>query len=170
MSPSEYVHYMQEQEHGMRRTIETGNTIYTIQLATPEYMASRDISHAQNPDALNRRVHELNGSLFFLISMRPSKGDLAERNSNSMATYYEGQVMNDIVLKTNKGDVPPAVIHFENNLGLSPDNTLVAGFVVGDSLHSDIQLVFNDRYAGNPMVQASFPTASINKLPSLIIR
>ncbi len=84
-----------------------------------------------------------------------------------MANYYEGLVMGDLKLYTSTGNIGPAVCHFENNLGLVPYNTLVAAFNVGDSLKGDLRLEFNDRYSGNPMLNAAFNTDAISALPQL---
>lgn len=170
LGPREYVQYLQQPGNGLRKIVETGNMVYTVQLATPAFIASQELGVASGDSAsTGARVDELSGNLYFLITMKPAGTSGAPLNTDAMASYYGGRVVKDLSLITAAGTLSPATCHFENNLGLVPHNTLVTAFSVGDKLTGDLKLVFNDRYSGNPMIQATFPARTILELPKLKI-
>jgi hypothetical protein len=84
-----------------------------------------------------------------------------------MAGYYGGSVINDLSLRVGQNAIKPSACHFENNLGLVSHNTLIAVFELHDSLVKDVQLAFNDRYSGNPMIHTTFSAKDISALPQL---
>ncbi len=165
MSPAEYIRYM-EASPDMVKKVEAGSIVYTVQLATPEYMTSKELNGSNDKAAFSQRLKERKSSLFFLIGIE-SKDKNHSLNNEGMALYYGSTVVNDVSLQAGNVRLAPIVCHFENNLGLTDKNTLVTGFYVPDTLKEEVQFELNDRYAGNPLVKASFSMKDVSSLPSL---
>lgn len=168
LDPMQYIRYIEAPGSKLRRQVESGNTIYTLQLATPAYIASRDAAgDGWSSQDIRKRMEELKGTLFILVAMQSKDPSRVPLNSDEMALYYGGAVVRDLELQLGSQRLKPAVCHYENNLGLGPHNTLVVGFVTGDTLRSDPRFVFNDRFRQIPLIQARFEAERINNLPSL---
>lgn len=164
-TPADLIQYLEEKEHGYVSKIKTGNVVYSIQLATPQYMAAKETADAGNASTLfAQRVKELDGHLFVLLrieSRQNNPGDAERRVS-----YYAGAAQSDIILRYGDKLLTPVSYHFEDNFGLSPYNTIVVAFATGTK-PEDAALVFNDRYAGNPMIRASFSAEQISNIPAI---
>ncbi len=177
LAPAEYIHYM-EQDAAYKKKVDAGNTQYTIQLALPGYMALKDaygFNKELNADAYSKRIKELDGFIFFLVNIiKAPSGDplkkmaAGQASTEQMVMYYESAA-GDITLKDGDAELKPVTYHFENNDNLSPYNTIVVAFPDNGGNGKDLQLVFNDRYAGNPLVKASFPKTLITHPPTLLI-
>lgn len=176
--PAAYVRYVEDPDHQYRVKQVIGDKEYTIQLAPPEYLISKESE--EHKDSLSsfvaRRRAELKGYMFFLVRMghteqsrREQGGKLQseqQANVNSMVAYYDQQAAADISLQSGSRTLSPSTYVFENNYGLSPYNTIVVGFEVGE-LATELTLNFNDRYKNTPAIRASFSKETIDKLPAL---
>jgi hypothetical protein len=176
LPPVSYVHYLEDQEHELVRKVIAGDYEYTIQLATPEYMACKGQA-ADSSSGLSARIAELKGHLFFIVKMnrteqkRMASGTMEEATRHSEAdalvAYYDQQAAQDITLETGTGsNLHPVTYHFEQNYGLAPYNTMIAGFETGP-VTEDISFVFNDRLRNIPQVRASFSKSVLQELPQL---
>lgn len=178
LGPTDYIRYVENVENGYRKTIETRSLKYTIQLGTSEFMAIKEARGGNGEldlHALETRLKELHGYTFFILKMA-RKNQTGSTDGTYMATpseaesmvmYYEQEASKDLHLKVNDHLESPAVYHFENNYGLSPENTIVAGFNV--PCDKDLELIFNDRYANEPLVKCVFSKESLSQLPNLKI-
>ncbi|MBL7712055.1 MAG: hypothetical protein JNL13_06315 [Chitinophagaceae bacterium] len=176
--PAAYLRYVEDPGHEYRVKQEIGDKEYTIQLAPPEYLISKESE--EHKDSLSgfvsRRRAELKGYMFFLVRMghteqsrREQGGKLQseqQANVNSMVAYYDQQAAADISLQSGNRTLSPSTYVFENNYGLSPYNTIVVGFEVGEPL-TELTLNFNDRYNNIPSIRAGFSKETLDKLPTL---
>lgn len=173
---SSYVKYVEDPEHQLKRSVRSGNIEYSIQLATPEYMACLELSDKHDENAyriLPGRIDELKGHIFFIIrcAIRKTAESVSETmhtksNAEAVAMYYQAQAAEDISLWNGTKQYMPEIYHYEDNYGLAPYNTIVVGFEYLAS-PGDIKLVFNDSLNENPIVQMVYSNQLIKKLPSL---
>ncbi len=175
LKPNKYVAFMEDNDK-TRQTIETGGSIYSIQLATPDYMACRELSEELEESDLapiRSRAKELEGYVFFIINIGQRKEESSviediqkKHKAGEMIMYYQSAAANDIILYCDDTQVYPATYHYEDNYGLAPYNTIITGFKV-PKLESDLKLVFNDRYNNNLFIQASYSKNTLENLPTL---
>lgn len=178
--PNKYVQYLKnaKNEYQIKQTI--GIHEYTIQLATPEYMIVKELGNDDDSTTANfqKRMKELKGYLFFLIKMNTTEKSRMEQggkrtseqqlNVDRMVSYYDQQAILDISLTQGYNELKPVTYVFENNYELSPFNTIVVGFEVGEN-KEDLTLTFNDKYNNIPAIRASFSKKKLESLPKLNI-
>lgn len=166
-----------------RKKIVSGNFEYTFQLATPEYMVCKEFADSlKNLPVLsfNKRLSELKGYVFFIINIEKAHSSnstlnqefISSSEKQELLAYYQQIASNDISLITNKDELKPSVWNFEDNYGLSPYNTIVAGFkkdLVSIS-EPEMILVFNDRYTHTPKLKVSYTKDEIKNIPLLTIK
>lgn len=164
-SGSDLVRYLEDKENGYTREVDAGRVTYSVQLATPQYMAAKEYADSSEADAgFRQRARELEGYLFFLIRIQPESVD--KTDADRMVRYYSGAAQGDLTLNYGGKVLNAASYHFEDNFSLSPYNTIVVAFETG-SKPEDAALLFNDRYANNPLVRASFSARQLSEIPSL---
>ena len=180
LSPAEYVRYMDDVRHQLVRTVTEGADEYTIQLATPEYVATKELSQnnsSREQSAIKKRLNELQGYVFFIIHIGKKHG--AEPTSatklfseaaqaDQMTMYYMQAAEKDIMLETDSKSLMPVTYNFENNYGLAPYNSIVVGFEPGAGFgNHEMKLVFQDRFKAHSYIQASFESGQLQHLPQL---
>lgn len=173
-SGKKYMAYMEDEEHELKKEVVSGGVNYSFQLATPEYMACKEFGGLKDridTIAFYNRLKETSGYVFFLIrisnpvqSMSPMIG--VEADAEEMVMYYQSAAAYDIQLLEGKSTHPVSTYLFENNYGLAPYNTIIAGFK-REHFDEDLQLVFTDRYHDNPLLKASFTHTNIQNIPTL---
>ena len=165
-TPGEIVQRMESKDNGFVRNITAGQMQYSIQLAPPEYMASKDVdASSENNTELLSRTKELEGYLFFIVKIQRKQSTQSDNEREAM--YFTSQAQQDIQLQYGGSSLLPTVYNYENNYGLTPYNTLVIGFETGTEPLGDVKLVFNDQFNRNPRIQASFSASQLNEVSSL---
>lgn len=174
LPPAAYVRHLESADHAYLRQVVAGSYEYTIQLATPEYMACKE--DWDSDSARQARISELKPYRFFLIRMRATEAQRkaaggamdAQRvmEADAMVAYYDQQAAGDISLRSGTQLLHPATYHFEHNYGLAPHNTIVVAFETGDE-EQDLELVFQDRFRNIPQIKAGFSKSDLEALPSL---
>lgn len=172
LAPRSYAAYMEDASHDMKRTVKNGAISYTIQLATPEYVASKELGDGTYSETdFSERLTALKDYTFFYITISgegaPKWNDPALAGQRDM--YYMQSAGDDIRLVYKNRELAPATYHFENNFGLSPYNTLLVAFKTGAEMSGSLQLVFNDRFNDNYLIKSSFKAEAITQLPNLVI-
>ncbi|PZF74798.1 hypothetical protein DN068_00960 [Taibaiella soli] len=176
-SPAGFIRYMEDPANGCCRTVETNAMIYKIQLATPQYMACRELINKTgsiDAELWKKRLAELDGTVFFIVKMaRKNKENTTEGTSMTdqehaaqMEAYYGQLAAADFSLIQNGSELQKLAYHFENNYGLSPENTIIIGFSV-KNVQKDLSLTFNDRYTHTPAIKAEFSQSTISQLPNI---
>ena len=160
--------YMSYMETDYKKKVISGKTEYTVQLATPTYMACREMDGHPEKDktTFNKRAAEMNGYIYFIIQVKP--GSKAIQSPDAMVMYYQSAAK-DMTLISGGRTLKPAIWNFENNYGLTPYNTIVAGFEYKGENAEDMQLVFNDNYTHIPMIKIKFSKEEITTIPQLAI-
>lgn len=178
LSPAELIHYMEDPANGLRKKITVGGLDYVIQFVTPEYYVSRELAETDSTAVVwQKRLSELNGFYFILVKM--GKNEAARKGTTvagqiytvqsaaTMEAYYDQAAMKDMTLRIGEGNRLPSTYHFENNYGLVPYNTILAGFAVDSKEQGDAEFIFNDQYNSNELIKAGFDQSSIQSIPSL---
>lgn len=170
--PLAYSRYMEDEQNEFKKSVIAGSVTYTVQLAPPEYMVSKEfLGHGRTIDtvAFRQRLNELNGYVFFLVRIQKKNDSKPTPAINSdpasKASYYQFEAPKDLSVVSNNLPLAPATYFFEDNYSLSPYNTIVAGFKC--DLASDLQLTFNDRFEQNPLIKVTFSKYEISQLPHL---
>jgi len=163
--------YISEMEKVFKKKVVSGNMEYNIQYAPAAYMICKELSGNiadSNKELFNKRIKEMKGYVFFIINIKLKNGQTVS-NPDDMVMYYQSEASKDMSLHEKERSIPPSVWNFENNYGLAPYNTIVAGFEDGSDEPEDVQLIFNDNYAHTPMVKVAFTKEELKKLPQLAI-
>lgn len=178
LHPEKYMVFLEQESNELKRTVTAGDTKYTVQLATPEYMVCKQFTDKWDnldTNAFKVRLSELKGHIFFLINISGKATNeasvkewmLANSQVERMVLYYEDRAAEDLSLLDGNETRKPVVYHFENNYGLAPYNTIVVGFE--KPAMNNCQLVFNDRFSGNPYIRVSYQEKDFKKLPHLLL-
>ena len=168
--PDGYVQFMEDESHEFRRKIESGSLSYTIQYATPEYVACKERS-VSSPQLNTARLKELEGTIFFIIHIqgqnKEEAGASGTGNKEEEIMYYQFRAADDFSLLVDNKSLQPVTYHYENNYGLSPFNTIVVGFenVAG----KPVKLTFHDKHHGTPFIKMAFTNEELARLPKLKI-
>lgn len=178
LRPSDYVQFLDNQDNHFVSKHVFGDKEYSIQLATAEYMVAHELEANDSVALYAQRLKELKGFVFFLIKMGTTAESRKQQGGNrvseqqlkvdDMVAYYDQQAIMDISLMSGGKELKPSTYVFENNYDLSPHNTIVVGFEVGE-LNQDLTLNFNDRYTQIPAIRASYSKEKLNSLPKLNI-
>lgn len=173
-SGKKYMAYLENGDHALKKEIVSGGVNYSFQLATPEYIACKEFGGLKeqiDTVAFYNRLKEMSGYVFFLIrisnpvqSMTPMLG--SAEDADEMIMYYQSAAASDIQLLEGQSTHAVSTYLFENNYGLAPYNTIIAGFK-REHFDEDLQLVFTDRYHDNPLLKASFTHNNIQNIPTL---
>jgi hypothetical protein len=173
LPPIAYAQYMEDAGNDMVKAVDFGNLSYKVQLATPQYVVSKELGdQLYDESEFTKRLHELDGYTFFYISIESSGASKMTDPSfaDARASYFVEAAASDISLKSGDDILKPVTYHFENNYGLTSYDKILVAFNTGQQRDQDFQLVFNDRFNENPLVKASFTTKSIAQLPTLEIK
>ncbi|MDI9320440.1 MAG: hypothetical protein QM530_08220 [Phycisphaerales bacterium] len=176
--PERYVQFLENAENKFVSKQVFGFKEYSIQLANPEYMVCKEVENIDSVSLLTKRIKELKGHIFFLIKIGTTEKSRKEQggnrvseqqlNVNDMVAYYDQQAIVDIKLLFGTKELSPVTYVFENNYDLSPYNTIVVGFEIGEQ-YENMKLNFNDRYTNTPAIRASFSKEQMTTLPKLKI-
>jgi hypothetical protein len=178
LRPTDYVKFLDNPDNQFISKQVFGDKEYSIQLATAEYMLAHELEASDSSALYAQRLKELKGFVFFLIKMGATAESRKQQGGNrvseqqlkvdDMVAYYDQQAIMDISLMSGEKELKPSTYVFENNYDLSPYNTIVIGFEVGE-LNQDLTLNFNDRYTQTPAIRASYSKEQLSSLPKLNI-
>ena len=179
LAPVAYVSYVESDDNQLKKKVVIGDFEYTVQLATPAYIACKELIDERGmiePKQLTARLEELKGYSFLLVRMGHLRKDSTRRRDivtsqdvNGQLTYYLEQASRDLTLKVGSARLKPVTYNFENNYNLTPYNTIVAGFETGNEPET-LELEFNDRYRNNALIKAAFSKEDILSIPSLQLK
>lgn len=166
LSPGAFVRQM---EQDYVRKVVSGKNEYTIQYASPAFMICKEMDGqpVNNSKEYNQRMKDLHGYVFFIIRVKSPFNQSG--SADAMVMYYQQDASRDLTLFDGGNELKPAVWNYENNYGLTPYNTIVAGFECPDAENNDLRLVFNDHYTHVPMIKASFSRQELKNAPVLAI-
>lgn len=152
--------YVENADHGLRKTVAAGDFVYTIQYKPTSYILMQE---GRQEDSA--RKAQLQGMVWFNITfkvndfnqspLRFKVGSMEEYTARQ--DYFLNQAVRDLYLMYD-GNVrlSPSAYWFENNQNLLPYETMIAGFHLPDG-HTqptkNMQVVFQDRVFDNGILK-----------------
>lgn len=168
LSPARYINWIENPDHGLRKTKTIGPVEYVVQYKTSEYMMLKNNSSDKKMELPERGFH------YFGLMLNPldKKSQLLHINlSNeedyfSRMQYYNFYFKNDIYLLVNGKRFPCEFYYFESTGKITPGLTFSLAFDIKNE-SGDLQMVINDRIFGSGSLNFLFKQKSLNKIPKL---
>lgn len=178
MSPAGYLKYVSDEDHHLKREVTVGPWEYEIQYKPSAYIIYSENRTGVSSDAYKKREETLKRTAWFNITFRkshsaetPLKSDISGLEEyNSRLSYFSYEARKDIRLLYKGVEIEPMSYHFETNYGLTPQETIVVGFLLPDERpEHELQLSLNDRVFGNGIIKATIDPADIHKAEQIEI-
>lgn len=170
MNPNEYMHFIEGENNGYRRTIESGDVKYTVQYRPPNYIAYKELGSDAKRSEIESRLSELDSTVWFNIgiSIKSSNENPLKYNVSNIKEYQFRQDYFLRLAEANctllyKGEpVKNIAYHFENNYGLTPMDIMVLGYKIPDKYPKEnIVLIYNDELFNNSNIKVSLSKTEI---------
>ncbi|MES2701535.1 MAG: hypothetical protein V4649_02795 [Bacteroidota bacterium] len=179
MTANEYSSYVNNTEHGLKKVMQIDGWEFTILYRPSEYVMLMENKGNKTGYNFEARRAELAGTAWFNISIRRVDGQVtplrfgisSSEEYNERLNYYLNGAIKDISLVYGQDTLGPTSYAFETNYNLTPQETIVAGFILpGDSKFptKDLSISFVDRVFGNGIVKATYNTKTLKNIPNLI--
>lgn len=177
----EYIKYLQEEQHGLRKKIKVGEWEYLMQYKTNDYIVLMENRNNQKGFNSKKRKEELKGSVGFNISFKVADGAISPMRYNLTSKDEYDQRLNYFLnyagkyirlIYDYKDTILPSGYLFENNYNLAPQETMVVTFNLPDGSaqpEKDMQLYYNDVLFKNGIIKAIFSVKDLKKVPELTI-
>lgn len=179
LQPVQYIRYIEDKDNGFRKEKVIDHWVYKVQYKPARYIylqenRSKDPGQAQ----MSERAKQLKDWLFFNIyvsndslrtasPIRLMSRDLDDYNL--ILDYYLNRNKENISLHIDSTVVYPTVYNYENNYNLSPEDVLVVGFRLNESLlsgHFDkMVLVYDDDFLKTGILRFVFSNSDLKKEP-----
>lgn len=179
LTPAEYIHYVESETNGLKRTIAIGQWNFIFQYRPHEYIILFEQGRNLNAKKVQERLRELRGTIWFNIriqrtdhSVSPLRYNLTSRQEyQDRLKYFLNYASNDISLKYGKEKLPLAAYHFETNYNLTPQETFVVGFRMREEKlpSSDMQISIHDKIFKNGIIKATVMKKDIVNIPKVKI-
>lgn len=169
LSDQDYASYVKDSNKGLRKAITVEQMIYDVQYL-PERMIL--LQEHQTAAAAKQRTEQLKHTMWFAISLKclhssvnPLKNNVSGiEEYNDRLDYFLNHARDDISLDYGGKKIYPMSYHFENNYGLTSNETIMVGFEIADEKSKqDATLVFEDRVFRNGIVKAFFSADKLIK-------
>ncbi|MBL7711887.1 MAG: hypothetical protein JNL13_05470 [Chitinophagaceae bacterium] len=165
----EFAAYVKDSGKGLRKTITVDQIVYDVQ-----YMPARMIlvQEQLQADEKKKRAAQLKGTLWFTISLKclhssvnPLKYQVSGiEEYNERLDYFLNHAGKNIRLDYGTKVLQPISYHFENNYGLTANETIMVGFEMPEEEQdADATLVFEDKVFKNGIIKAFFPADKLRK-------
>lgn len=172
---TEYIAYLENEKHGLRKNIILDNYKYDIQLRTPEYVVI--LEQLESIQKTQTRLNQLQQTIWFSIRISISNyGESPLRyrvngleGYNQRLDYYLNEASNDIYLMYGTDTLYLSSYWFENNHNLLPFETIILCFLLPDkNINKDLLLSFHDRVTNHGIIKAKFFNKHIQHIPLII--
>lgn len=168
VSDREYASFVKdEQKSGLHHATTVGQMIYDVQYMPSRLMLMQERLEGSEKD---KREKQLEGVLWFTISIRcansgvnPLKKDVFDQEEyNARLNYYLNAAMNDISLEAGGIRFTPISYLFENNYGLTGNETIIVAFETnGREIDDGATLSFEDKVFKNGIIKTFFPAEKL---------
>lgn len=181
LNSADYVRYITNTANGLRKTTEVGGLKFTLQYRPYDYILLMENLGHPNPQEMDKRKKDLAGTAWFSIILSrvdqketPLRYGVASLDEyNARLDYYLNEAKKDVWLKYGEITIRPTSYLFENNYNLTPDLTMIVGFMLPAGERAPdkaMQLSYNDPVFRSGIVKASFPVTSIKDIPNLVYK
>ncbi len=177
LNPNNYVTWVQQEDHELKKIKEIEELKFTLQYCTPEYLACLELKeNASNDSLLKEKVKEKENSVNFIleISIPETKGEILKYNLPNIAEYegrvdyFAFKVNQDIVIFTEKDTIPCAMHLFERMFDISPKIRILLAFDAEKIIKSpSFTLQYNDQVFQKGPINFTFDTKTLKNIPQL---
>lgn len=177
MEVKNYVHWVQDAQHGFRKEKAIGDLTFSAQFKPFEYIVCLEEKKNELADSLVRlMVSELNEMQYYdlKITLNKSEGELLKYKLTSAqqytdrVNYFAFGLQNDIQLIEGSDTLPCTLYHFERTFDASPACILLLGFPIDrHKVPADKTLVLYDRTFNSGLIKFTFSKDQLKKLPKL---
>ena len=175
----DYAKYVNNSENGLKRDVRVDGWEFSILYRPYDYVMLMENKGDTRGYDFNKRKSELEGTAWFSISMKridnsviPLRYEISSLEEyNTRLNYYLNEASQDIKLVYGDDTLRPASYLFENNFNLTPQQTMLAGFILpkGDKCpKKGMTLSFVDEIFKNGIITAGYSEKTLTSTPNLI--
>lgn len=178
LKPTAYIKYIQNGSNGLKKTEDIDGWQYVIQYKPHDYIIYQEEKGKNDEVYKQKRMKELQGTIWFTISFRRADADVSPLRYNVASldeydqrlNYFLNDASKNISLVYGSDTLKAESYIFETNYNLTPQATMVVGFFIPDKtdVQNDFTLSYDDEMFKNGIIKAKFLAKNINKTPQLI--
>ncbi len=176
LDKEDYTKYVESMENGLKRKLDINGWEYTIQ-----YKPLNFILVQENLELNSARANQLKGTIWFTVKFRYANSNVPAlkinitslQEYNQRLHYYLEDARKDIKLEYGNSTLFPVSYLFETNYGLTPEETMVLGFVLPNEsfeISEDLILKIHDRIFKNGIIKTTIDLDNIKKIPQLKLK
>jgi hypothetical protein len=175
-SPLEYVNWVGDITHGLKRVRAFSNYIYTAQFKPWEYIVCEEQRKEAIPDSVvKKRLKDLNGMQYvdLKIELKEGEGELLKygltnpKEYDERIDYFSFGMQKDIKLVEAGDTLSCLLFHFERVYNIAPSATFLLAFPLGKVPKGDKTLVFIDHGFNQGIIKFFFDGRDIKNVPQL---
>lgn len=176
LDSNEWIKYVENEDNGLKSKIATGEYLYTFQYKPLEYIVLKELNHINNKVKFNKRLSELKKSIWFNVSISSKGSEINPLKENSNSTddynktlsYFNNSAMKNFTLTYGNQEMNQIGYYFENTYGLTPNDVMIIGFNIPDSIpKQDIQLSYDDKIYQNGLLKIKITKKEFKQIPTL---
>lgn len=179
LKTGEYIGFINNTKNGLKKEVMIDGWCYCFQYKPYDYIAIVENKGNTKADNFNKRLSELAGTVWFNISIRREDNTISPmrygvhsiEEYNERQNYYLNQAQNEIRLVYGDKRIVPMSYAFENNYNLTPQETIVVGFLLPqgeDKPRQDMRISFVDKVFKNGIINAEYSSENLNNIPGVI--
>lgn len=177
LKPEKWLQEIENESNSYRKTIVTGDLIYTFQYKPHEYIAMKEVSSLDILKlTLAERKRKLAKTVWFNIYIKSKHDNInpLKRNASGNGEYEQRlnyflvNAEKNFSLKYNGVEMQMASYFFENNYGLTPSDAMIIGFYIPDEIPSkELILEYEDKLYDNGILKIKLTTDDLLNIPTL---
>jgi hypothetical protein len=177
----EYIRWAEKNNGALRKQKEIKQVCYSLQLVTCEYQILKNarMNHCLRDSTISKQIdacknEDYQYSFVLVISPVDKKTDLILSNAKSeqealeIRDYMQFEIGADLKMCTDIGDIPCAMVYYEDMYGLSPNHTFNIVFDSPKAINNKLKISFYDRMFGGGLMNFSFDMETIKKTTLVI--
>jgi hypothetical protein len=176
-----YSQWAEKDNGSLRKTKIINNVSYSMQFITCEYQAIKNakLSNVISDSVITNEISickKSKGQYNFVLVISPTDNstDLilektkSEQEALAVKNYMHFEIAADLKMSTKKGDIPCAMVYYEDMYGLSPNHTFNIVFDSEGDLGKKLKVSFYDRIFGGGLINFSFDMEKIENTTLVI--
>lgn len=176
LSPTDYVAWITDEQHGLKVEKTIDNLVYTAQYKPCNYVICEEERKQEIPDTtVKSKQKELDGMQYIdlKIALKTGQGELLKYNLASVdqyqdrVNYFAFGMQKDIQLVEGRDTLNCLLFHYERVYDLAPYGTFMLGFPLGKEPKGDKTLLIFDHGFNTGIVKLFFDGRGIKYLPQL---
>ena len=179
MRTADYARYINNAEHGYKKTTQVDGWEFSMQYRPYDYIMLMENKGDPKGYNIEKRKAELAGTAWFSISIKRIDNSISPlrygitsvEEYNTRLNYYLNEAAKDIKLIYDADTLQVVSYLFENNYNLTPQETMIAGFYLPkgeDYPKKKMQLSFTDHVFKNGIINATYTEEVLKNVPNLM--